>query len=59
MLNQINHIFAEEGINIAAQYLQTSIDIGYVVIDIETDHAEQALEYMKQIDGTIWTRMLF
>lgn len=58
VLNQINHIFAEEGINIAAQYLQTSIDIGYVVIDVETDHAEQALEHMKTIDGTIWTRML-
>jgi D-3-phosphoglycerate dehydrogenase len=59
VLNQINQIFAQEGINIAAQYLQTSIDIGYVVIDVETDRAEEALKHMTQIEGTIWTRILY
>ncbi|MGL5482263.1 MAG: phosphoglycerate dehydrogenase, partial [Aeromonas veronii] len=34
VMNQINQIFAEEGINIAGQYLQTSSHIGYVVIDV-------------------------
>nr|MBP6432886.1 RNA-binding protein [Ferruginibacter sp.] len=37
VMNQINQIFAEEGINIAAQFLQTNIDIGYVVI-INNEH---------------------
>lgn len=59
VLNQINQIFAQEGINIAAQYLQTSIDIGYVVIDVETDRADDALRHMTQIEGTIWTRILY
>ncbi|MBK5144441.1 phosphoglycerate dehydrogenase [Budviciaceae bacterium BWR-B9] len=59
VLNQINHIFAEEGINIAAQFLQTNNDIGYVVIDVETDRSDEALEHMKSIQGTIRARLLF
>ncbi len=61
MLTQINQIFAEEGVNIAAQYLQTGPEIGYVVIDIEaeTARADAALQRMKAIDGTIRARLLF
>ncbi|PVZ83051.1 phosphoglycerate dehydrogenase [Serratia sp. S1B] len=60
ILTQINQIFAEEGVNIAAQYLQTSAEIGYVVIDIEatTEHAAAALQRMKAIEGTIRARLL-
>ncbi|GKX57509.1 D-3-phosphoglycerate dehydrogenase [Leminorella grimontii] len=59
VLNQINQIFAEEGINIAAQFLQTNNEIGYVVIDVETDRADEALEHMKSIQGTVRARLLF
>ena len=59
ILTQINQIFAEEGANIAAQYLQTTPEIGYVVIDVETEHAERALLRMKQIPGTIRARILY
>jgi len=58
-MTQINHIFAEQGINIAAQYLQTSPEIGYVVIDVETDGADTALQLMKSIPGTIRARLLY
>lgn len=58
VLTQINQAFAAEQINIAAQYLQTNENIGYVVIDVETDHAEQAFEQLAKIDGTIKTRIL-
>ena len=37
ILTQINSIFADAGINIAAQYLQTNAEMGYVVIDIEAE----------------------
>ena len=37
VLTAMNKIFAEQGVNIAAQYLQTSAQMGYVVIDIEAD----------------------
>ncbi|MFM4768110.1 phosphoglycerate dehydrogenase [Aeromonas veronii] len=58
VMNQINQIFAEEGINIAGQYLQTSSHIGYVVIDVETEHSDKALAKLKEINGTIRARIL-
>lgn len=61
VLTSINQIFAEQGVNIAAQYLQTSPKIGYVVIDIEADEsvAERALQAMKAIPGTVRARLLY
>jgi D-3-phosphoglycerate dehydrogenase len=58
VLTQINQAFAAHNINIAAQYLQTSNNIGYVVIDVETDDADQAFEQLMLIEGTIKTRIL-
>ncbi len=37
MLSHVNDVFSERRINVAAQYLQTSPRIGYVVIDIDPD----------------------
>ena len=61
VLTALNKIFAEQGVNIAAQYLQTSAQMGYVVIDIEADEdvAEKALQAMKAIPGTIRARLLY
>ncbi|ODP98762.1 MULTISPECIES: phosphoglycerate dehydrogenase [Salinivibrio] len=58
VLTKINTTFADEGINIAAQYLQTSAKIGYVVIDVETEQADKALKKLKAIEGTIRARIL-
>lgn len=58
VLTQINQAFAEKGINIEAQYLQTSAEIGYVVIDVEADKADEALNELSAIKGTIKTRVL-
>lgn len=58
ILTKINQSFAEHNINIAAQYLQTDDEIGYVVIDIETENSEKALQELKQIEGTIKARIL-
>lgn len=58
VLTQINQAFTQHGINIAAQYLQTNENIGYVVIDVETDHSEIALKELRAIDGTIRARIL-
>lgn len=58
ILTSINRIFADEGINIAAQYLQTSAEMGYVVIDVETARSEEALVQLKAIEGTIRARIL-
>ncbi|MDA6076858.1 hypothetical protein O0544_11170 [Edwardsiella anguillarum] len=47
--------------NIAAQYLQTTPTIGYVVIDVETEteRAEAALQRMRVIPGTVRARLLY
>lgn len=58
VLTKINQAFAENDINIAAQYLQTDDQIGYVVIDIESSNSAQALKALKAIDGTIKARIL-
>ncbi|TWX64451.1 phosphoglycerate dehydrogenase [Colwellia sp. C1TZA3] len=58
VLTQINQMFAKLNINIAAQYLQTADQIGYVVIDIEDENRALALKELKQIDATIRVRLL-
>lgn len=58
VLNQITTIFASEGINIAAQFLQTGAEVGYVVIDVETERSKEALQKLKSIEGTIRARIL-
>jgi len=59
VLSRINAVFSEKNINIAAQYLQTNADIGYVVMDIDEEHSQTALEELRRVDGTIRTRVLF
>ncbi|MGO2011503.1 MAG: phosphoglycerate dehydrogenase [Pseudoalteromonas sp.] len=58
VLTQINQAFAQHGINIAAQYLQTDEAIGYVVIDVDTDQSEVALKELSAVDGTVRARIL-
>ncbi|SDJ35359.1 D-3-phosphoglycerate dehydrogenase [Ferrimonas sediminum] len=58
ILNQINQAFAAKEINILAQFLQTKGDLGYVVMDVATQHADDALAQLDAIDGTIRARIL-
>jgi D-3-phosphoglycerate dehydrogenase len=59
VLNKINTIFAENNINILGQFLQTTADIGYVVVDVEASAGELALEKVLEVEGTIRARILF
>lgn len=61
VLTAINLIFADQGINISAQYLQTTPQMGYVVIDVDASQevADKALQLMKAIPGTIRARLLY
>ncbi|MGX9461374.1 phosphoglycerate dehydrogenase [Shewanella sp. A14] len=59
VLIKINQAFSEKHINIAAQYLQTTAEIGYVVMEVDSDQAEEALVELKSIEGTIRARVLF
>ena len=59
VLSEINQVFAGNGINIAAQYLQTHGDVGYVVIDIDAAYSDVALAKLQEVPGTIRSRVLF
>ena len=59
ILSAINQVFADNGINIAGQYLRTDEKVGYVVIDIDAKSSALALEKLSQIAGTIRCRVLF
>ncbi|KAA2233982.1 phosphoglycerate dehydrogenase [Salinarimonas soli] len=61
VLTRLNEIFARRGLNIAAQFLQTDGEIGYVVIEADgtREDSEAVLEEARAIEGTIRARLLY
>ncbi len=59
VLSEINRIFSDNQINVSAQYLQTNEAIGYVVMDIDAESSELALQKLQQVPGTLRCRVLF
>lgn len=59
VLQAINAVISAASVNIAAQYLQTLPDVGYVVMDLETDDAPGLVRELQQIPATIRTRYLY
>ncbi|MEP0071152.1 MAG: phosphoglycerate dehydrogenase [Marinomonas sp.] len=59
VLSKINGIFSEYNINITGQYLRTTEKLGYMVMDVDVEDGELALEKMKEVDGTVKARLLF
>ena len=62
VLSGINAVFSALHVNVAGQYLQTNMQIGYVVIDVEVKNRAQTLALrrgLEQVEGTIRTRVLY
>lgn len=59
VLQSINKVFYKHEVNIAAQYLQTEGDIGYVVMDVEADDTSALFEQLLKIPATIRARILY
>jgi D-3-phosphoglycerate dehydrogenase len=59
VLSEINSRLSEHGINILGQYLKTNEEIGYVILDVDTKLSKEALEILKEVKGTIKTRMVY
>jgi D-3-phosphoglycerate dehydrogenase len=59
ILSAINTVFSQNNVNISGQYLQTNDKVGYVVVDVDADYSEMALEKILEIEGTIRARRLF
>ena len=59
VLGEINSRLSRRGINILGQYLKTNDEIGYVILDIDTALSKEAFEILKEVKGTIKTRMVY
>ena len=59
VLSEINSKLSEKGINILGQFLKTNEEIGYVILDVDTELSREALEILKAINGTIRARMVY
>jgi D-3-phosphoglycerate dehydrogenase / 2-oxoglutarate reductase len=59
VLKDINAIIAEMGMNISAQYLSTSQDIGYLIMDVDQAGSQEMKERIEALPTNIRTRLLF
>lgn len=59
VLGEINHYFSSRGINISAEYLQTDAEIGYVILETDTELNHSVLQDLKNIPNTIRVRILY
>ena len=59
MLARINDEFSRAGINVAAQYLRTDENVGYVVMDVDATASAVAYEGLCGIPGTIRCRIVY
>jgi D-3-phosphoglycerate dehydrogenase len=59
VLAHVNERFSQAGINIAAQYLRTNDEVGYVVIDVDSTTSDAAFAQLCSVPGTIRCRVLY
>ena len=58
VLAKINSVFARRNINVEGQILQTRGDIGYLIVDVNSQISAQVLEIMKLLTETIKVRRI-
>ncbi len=59
ILARINHVLADNGINIVGQYLKTNETIGYVITDINKEYDKEVIKELRKIEHTIKFRVLY
>lgn len=59
VLSSINSIIAAMGANIRAQYLETRGEVGYLIIDIDSDISNSVKTKIDELETSIKTRMLY
>ena len=59
VLAHINERFSRHRVNISAQYLQTTEQIGYCVMDVDTAASQVAIDELQSVPGTIRARLLY
>jgi D-3-phosphoglycerate dehydrogenase / 2-oxoglutarate reductase len=59
VLSAINTVMSKNKINIVGQYLKTTDEIGYVVLDVDSKLSKTAIALLKEVKHTIRVRMLY
>ncbi|HEX6626253.1 MAG TPA: phosphoglycerate dehydrogenase [Pyrinomonadaceae bacterium] len=59
VLGEINSKLSARGINILGQYLKTNDEIGYVILDVDTKLSRAAHEILREVKGTVKTRVVY
>jgi D-3-phosphoglycerate dehydrogenase len=59
LLAAVNGVLAERGANILAQYLRTDERVGYVVTDVDRDHAPDLIAALRAVPGTLRFRSVY
>lgn len=59
VLQKVNALFAEAGINVAAQHLRTFEEVGYLIMDTDKTATRHVLKELRHLDETLKVRVLF
>lgn len=59
VLTSINSIISSMGANIRAQYLETRGEVGYLIIDIDSEISSAVKNSIDELDTSIKTRLLY
>lgn len=59
VLASVNNILSRNGVNILGQYLKTNEQLGYVITDVNKEYDDETMEELRNIEGTIWLRVLY
>jgi len=59
VLGRLNQVLADAEVNILAQYLQTTPELGYVVVDVDRDYPDDLRRRLRDVEGTIRCRVLY
>lgn len=59
VLGAINKVLSDSDANVLGQHLQTTNEVGYVVIDVDRETSPSLKEELKAVPGTIRTRILY
>lgn len=59
VLKNINGIFSDLGANIQGQYLATDSEIGYLIVDLDTNVSDQVKDRLRALPTSLRTRVLY
>ena len=59
VLAEINSRLSARGVNILGQYLKTNDEIGYVILDVDTQLSGEAVKILREAKATLKTRVVY